>query len=117
MCPLCPVFTVDPLLQGYRGSPGDRGKPGVTGLKVSQKKCWTGPEKLRCGFCPKFLVVIMTMLSQGEPVTRGSSGLPGQFGPGGNTGAAGAKGQKGLRGHTVSNAASLIVCDVQNSVL
>lgn len=46
---------------------------------------------------------MMVMLSQGEPGTRGSSGIPGRFGPGGNTGVAGAKGQKGFPGQTVSN--------------
>lgn len=47
--------------------------------------------------------ILMVMLSQGEPGTRGSSSIPGRFGQGGNTGVAGAKGQKGFHGQTVSN--------------
>lgn len=47
---------------------------------------------------------MMTMFLQGEPGSRGPSGLPGVFGPGGDTGVEGAKGQKGLLGQTVSKA-------------
>lgn len=30
-----PCLTISVLLQGYMGAAGDRGKPGVAGLKVS----------------------------------------------------------------------------------